>query len=303
LAGPAAAYETDQLTHRSVDLRDSAPALDREVNRALDEVLARQRPGADESAIVDAIFHRIGGYHWVDRLERWAMRSPEVEKLPTPRWRSFYRDLPLHASRVSGLFGIGPSFRVGDTLIGSDKIGHFLSQGRKYWRRWRRSGDEARAAEQSAFTERAIFGKLTTGGYSNADLVANYEGHRFYRSLFEDDIVPGKPAILRRVDGRWQRQRDFSWTDYVNPYWDESINVNGYDGLIRPHVARRWRQYCEDYRVAPQRYDIDADTDARLAQRYGFLQLQPANELRLAVLCADTTAGTGAAVESASPAE
>ena len=37
---------------------------------------------------------------------------------------------------------------------------------------------------RSVTTERGVFGALTTGIYSNADLVANYEGYRFYRGLF-----------------------------------------------------------------------------------------------------------------------
>ena len=70
---------------------------------------------------------------------------------------------------------------------------------------------EQEAAERSAYTERAIFGQMTTGSYSNADLVANYEGHRFYRSLFEDNIVPGKPAILRWENDAWVIQRPYTW--------------------------------------------------------------------------------------------
>ena len=50
---------------------------------------------------------------------------------------------------------------------------------------------------RGTFNERWLFGQLTTSIYSNADLVANYEGYRFYRSLFEDGVVPGKPAIVR----------------------------------------------------------------------------------------------------------
>ena len=282
------AYETDPFTNRLMVLRDSGPVLNREVNRTIAEIAAHWSGPPSEKRFVDAIFHRIGGYYWVDQLENWAMKSPDVEKSPTPRFHSFYRALPLYASRVSGLFGIGPSFQIGPTLVGTDKIGHFLSQGRKFWRRWKKSGDEAQAAEHSAFTERAIFGALTTGTYSNADLVANYEGYRFYRSLFEDNVIAGKPAILRWQDDHWVVQRDFDWNDHVNAYWDEGLDINDYDRWMTGPVRHHLLDYCADWRQAPERYAINADEDAALQSRYNMLQLKLRPELRLAAICSES---------------
>ncbi|HMB56758.1 MAG TPA: hypothetical protein VKM35_06075 [Arenimonas sp.] len=286
--GNACAYETDPYTHRLAPLVDAAPALDREVNAALREVLIEHGSEPREERIVAAVFHRLGGYYWVDHIERWAMDSPEVQKLPTPRWHSIYRDVPLHDSRISGLFGIGPSFLLDGNLIGTDKLGHFFSQGRKFWRRWRRLHDEGRAAAHSAFTERAIFGAPMTGVYSNADLVANYEGYRFYRSLFEDDVVPGKLALLRWQDGHWIQQRQFEWNDFVNAYWDEALNPNAYDGLLAPAMRRRLREFCPEVAQAPERYRVPPDEDARLQQRYRQLQLRDRRDWRLDRLCAES---------------
>src|SRR5262249_11830856 len=89
-------------------------------------------------------------------------------------------DLHRHAfwaTRVVKLFGVCPTVKVNGVLVGTDKLGHFVGQGRKYYQRWLKSHDEARAAQQSAYTERAIFGSKTTGVYSNGDLVSNYEGY------------------------------------------------------------------------------------------------------------------------------
>jgi hypothetical protein len=181
------------------------------------------------------------------------------------------------------VFGVGPTIKVNGQLIGSDKLGHFLSQGRKFWRRWQRYDDEARAAEQSAFTERALFGQFTTGSYSNADLVANYEGYRFYRSLFEDDVVPGKPAILAWRDGGWVVQRPFDFADHVNAYWDEAINVNDYDALLYDHMRHRLEGFCDDYRADPEAWTLHDEQVLR--ERYADLQLRDTSELRLDHLC------------------
>lgn len=288
--GPAHGYETDPYQHRAVVTADARATLNREVNRTLRDLVAQWRGPATQARMVDAIYRRIGGRHWVDKLERWAMRSADVEKLPTPRRDSVYSNQPFWAVRVAGLFGIGPSFRVDGVLIGSDKLGHFLSQGRKFWRRWQRSHDEAAAARRSAYTERAIFGAATTGVYSNADLVANYEGHRFYRSLFEDDIVPGKKAILVRAGAGWRLQREFDFADHVNAWWDEALYPNAYDRLLAPVMRRRLQQLCAEAAAHPELWSVPPEIDADLAQRYAFLELRDRRDWRMSRLCAEAEA-------------
>lgn len=280
---PAEAYETDQFTNRDAAIRDSTDVLNREVNAAIADIVATWDSGADEMAVVNAIYRKIGGLHWIDRLERWAMNSPEVDRLGTGRFDSVYSGLPPWSVRVTYFFGVGKTIRLNEELVGTDKIGHFLSQGRKYYRRFRRSGSEADAALQSAFTERAIFGSGTTGAYSNADLVANYEGHRFYRSLFEDEIVPGKPAILRWQSGRWIIQRVFDWADHVNAYWDEALNVNHFDSMLYQRMRKRMLSLCGQYWENPALYVVH-DEEA-LWRKYAHLGLRETRGMRLDGLC------------------
>lgn len=285
LASPlaAVAYETDQYTNRSEPIADSTEVLNREVNNALKEILAGRCEDPDQMAIVDAFYRKLGGLHWVDRLERWAINSPEVEKLETGRYESVFADQPLWATRVTKLFGVGKTLRVNQQLIGSDKLGHFISQGRKYYRRYLKFDSEERAAERSAYTERAIFGQISDGIYSNADLVANYEGHRFYRSLFEDNINGDKPAILRWDNDHWVLQREFDWADHVNEYWDEALNVNHYDAGLYPHMYESFVGMCPQYWERPELYTI-VNEDV-LRKRYAHLGLRDASELRLDSLC------------------
>ena len=280
---PAGAYETDQFSNRLTPLQDSTAALDERVNQSIAKAARSQGVSRNEKRVVDAIYHDIGGHHWVDKIERWAMDSDEVDRNTPDRYDSIYQGHPLWATRVAALFGVGPTIKINDTLIGSDKLGHFLSQGRKFWRRYQIYKDEAKAAEHSAYTERALFGQMTTGVYSNADLVANYEGYRFYRSLFEDNIVPGKPAILSWREDHWEVRRPFTWADHVNAYWDEALNINHFDALLYPHMKERLLGYCGDYFQAPEQYDIE--DEAPLHDRYADLQLRDTSELRLSHLC------------------
>jgi hypothetical protein len=241
----------------------------------------------DDWKFVNLIYHDLGGHHWVDHIERWAMKSDEVERLQPTRRESIYQGHPFWATRVAGLFGVGPTIKVNGQLIGSDKLGHFFSQGRKFYRRYMNSRDEAQAAEQSAYTERAIFGQMTTGVYSNADLVANYEGFRFYLSLFTDNVVADKPAILAWQGGQWVIQRRFTWADHVNEYWDEALNINHFDRLLYPYMQERLLTFCPDYFKAPDKYIITKGAESSLIERYQHLELRDTSDLRLDHLCRD----------------
>lgn len=282
-ASPVTAYETDQFSNRLRPVADSREILNIKVNQTIREVADNWQGPRDDWKFVNQVYHSIGGHHWVDKLERWAMNAPEVEKLDTPRRRSIYSGHPIWATRVAALFGVGPTMQINGVLIGSDKIGHFLSQGRKFYRRYLRFNSESRAGEWSAYTERALFGQMSTGSYSNADLVANYEGYVFYRSLFEEGVIGDKPAILSWQGDKWLVQREFDWADHVNAYWDEALNINHYDSLLYEHMQTRLMTFCPDYRTQPASYTIR--DEAALAKKYGHLQLRNTAELRLPNLC------------------
>ena len=294
------AYETDQFSNRLNSITDSTEVMDARVNLSIADAIANWKGPRNDRKVVDAIYYDIGGVHWVDKIERWAMKSEDVERLQASRRESIYQGHPIWATRVAGLFGVGPTIKLNNQYVGSDKLGHFLSQGRKFWKRYLKYEDEARAAEHSAYTERALFGQMTTGVYSNADLVANYEGFRFYLSLFEDDVIPGKPAILAWRDDHWEIQRPFTWADHVNEYWDEALNINHFDSLLYPYMEERLAKFCPMYQQAPELFDIE-DEDS-LKERYAHLQLRDTSELRLDNLCLSTggeglVSGTTAALD------
>ena len=283
LSSSVLAYETDQLTNRFQDIADSTVVLNREVNFAIAAATSEWDKGEDPEKLVFAIYRRIGGANWVDQLERFAMFSPQVDRIDAPRYDSIYGDMPIWRSRIVYFTGVSKTIKINGQLVGTDKIGHFISQGRKFYKRYREMGSEELAARQSAFTEKAIFGQLLAGAYSNADLVANYEGYRFFRSLFEDDVIPGKPSILRWQNDRWIMQRPFDWSDHVNEYWDEALNPSRYDSLLYSEMVDRFESFCPDYWREPEQFIIANDDVLRA--RYSHLQMRDSTELRLDSLC------------------
>jgi hypothetical protein len=295
-AAPLAGYESDQYSHRLEPLADAAPELNRVTNAALARIAARWRGPEDHGHFAHEVYRELGGLHWVDRIERFAMRSESIDKLPQFRWRSVFRGAPIWATRVNFLFGVGATIRVGESLVGSDKLGHFVSQGLKYFRSHLAGWSEERIAWRGEFNERWLFGQLTTSVYSNADLVANWEGYRFYRSLFEDGVVPGQPAIVRFAHGSATLARKFDWRDHVNDYWDEALNPSHLSPALARFLAGRLREYCPDYARRPLAFV--PDDDAELAARYAAIGLRPRPDFRLDSVCDRApvrTAGAAAA--------
>ena len=168
LSGGALAAETDQFFERSQPLTDSTDALNQKVNSTLREIIFELGSVRDQQAIVDEFYRRLGGPFLEDKLERWAIKSPLVDNRTVSRGDSIYAHLPFWSTRAIMVVGIGDTVRVNGQLIGTDKISHFVSQGRKFYRRYNSTGSEIASIRRSLFTERAIFGSGSTGSFSNA---------------------------------------------------------------------------------------------------------------------------------------
>jgi hypothetical protein len=291
VGGSALAYETDQYSNRLLPVADAAAELNRISNQALARIALRFRRTEDRGRFAFEVYRELGGLHWVDRIERYAMKSRAVEKLPQYRWRSVFRGAPLWTTRVGFVFGVGATIRVGDTLIGTDKLGHFVSQGLKYYKSHLAGWSEERIAGRGRFNERWIFGQATTSVYSNADLVANWEGYRFYRSLFEDDVVPGKGAVVRWTTRGAEIERPIDWRDHVNDYWDEALNPSHLSPGLARYLGAKLRSLCADYRSAPVRF-VAAHED-ELARRYAAIGLRERLEFRMDRVCGGGGNGPG----------
>ena len=229
------------------------------------------------------MFNELGGLFWVDRIERLAIQSPEIERLPQFRHHSIYDGLPFTSRRVNYVFGVGRTIKLAGVLTGSDKLGHFFSQGKKYYMSRLAGWREENILGRGTFNERWLFGQLTTSIYSNADLVANYEGYLFYRSLFEDGVIAAKPAIVRFSGGRAVLQREFSWGDHVNDYWDEALNPSHMSPAMAKAIQQAILKVCPDYGRAPEAFRVR--NEAALEARYAGIGLKPAPENSVPFVC------------------
>jgi hypothetical protein len=265
----------------------------------LAETADRWLGGPDRRAFAKQVFADMGGIQLIDHYEHWVRRDSGVAMHHLPRSESIYRGGPFWQTRVVFFYGLGPVLRLNGQLVGVDKISHFLSQGFKYHRRYLEGVDENEVVGIGKRNEAGIFGIWTTGVFSNADLVANYEGFRFYRSLFEDGVVEGKPALIEWLGAGARLRGEFDWRDHVNAYWDEALNPSLYDPLLRGRVNRNLARLCGSYVERPEAFYRPADEE--LEARYAHLGMRDASRFSLRSLCDAETAEVRDATTEAAP--
>lgn len=122
---------------------------------------------------------------------------------------------------------LNPTMKVAQVCIGSDKLGHFLQQGRQYLDLVQSGGKASDAEEWGERSEGGRFGLITTGVFSNADLEANRQGLRFYQDLM-------KAPTLAFDIGKYISEK---WNEEKNPsYYEQSVAEQVWSNLL----TREW---------------------------------------------------------------
>jgi len=162
---------------------------------------------------------------------------------------------------------ISPTVNIYDTQFGTDKIAHFFQQGYSYYKIYKHATDNGFAPNEAAqkavrwgqMTERAFYGTLVSGVYSNADLCANYVGMKFYQNLTRSVKIGDstKPAVLLIEDGIWQFNEKVElreilikpfFSDHLNEALNPSIFIVGLRSFVRRTVRKQsCKQWFEVY--------------------------------------------------------
>ena len=286
IGAAAIAAEIDSVTPRQTQLRDSKRRLDAWVNERLREGVRRT--------------NELGGGcdpHELHQQVRWAISFPfighliaqqldEADGLERAHIRfdeSIYRDLGIFDAISVHLKDLSSVLRIGDHLVGADKLGHFFVQGWSYfdiaYRRGRGISEALAFGERS---EETYFGLYTTGVYSYADLAVNFEGMRFWLRLLgtvPDPLEPGYffnrayVTCSKRFglfgERRWRVRRRVRLATYLNAAWDEGVNCSRYRSpeIEQPITARVRELELRD--GVDYSCPIDPDGCLQAARRYG----------------------------------
>lgn len=200
-------------------------------------------------AVAYETYKQLGfGTLFTARIGKW-MYSHKFSGDPS-QYKTTYLESIYIAEPIDYLT-ISPTVNLYGAQFGTDKLEHMFQQGYDYYKIHKNTvarGETTQAAAKKAvkwgqLTERTYFGWLVSGVYSNADLVANYAGMRFYQGL-TNPIKIGeatRPAILIQKDGVWTFNGDADLRrDLIRPFLtehlNEALNPSVYSFLLYPSV-------------------------------------------------------------------
>jgi hypothetical protein len=259
----AHAWETDQLTDRAVPPADVTEAANARVdalvadaivrtNRQLrcratpertQEVLGREirQATSRDTPVRGRGFLRSLGY---GALSAW-LETAALPRRSFPERDDVFGGIPGSAAPILSSAGTSSTVRIGGVLLGTDKPDHFFETG---WRYHLRStpGRPDRAVAWGTWTENTFLGLMTSSGFSYADLVANWQGRRYYETLLD----PVRGDFELGPSGCVRARRGFDFRRWVDWRWDELANPTVYTrkvtAWLSDHLDAHRAAYCRD---------------------------------------------------------
>ncbi|MCM2281375.1 MAG: hypothetical protein NDI61_05955 [Bdellovibrionaceae bacterium] len=249
-------------------LRDSSTRLNEMANNYLSQAIrdlnASQRCD-DSQASETALYNELGKYfanHQKGQLVKDVLhRTIEgIEIFQLPIKDSIYAEWSIldgfllgRPGAGSSQLGLSPLIRVGDTMIGVDKLEHMFGMGRTYFNYHYFDGDSLLdVLKHGIFREMTVLGGniFATGVFSYGDLSANFNGMRFWNHVLQkrNDVLGPHMNLgpyVRCQNGQWQTtENSIDFRLYVDDSMDESINCRkfasqgGLDKSLRAMVKR-----------------------------------------------------------------
>ncbi len=129
---------------------------------------------------------------------------------------------------------LAPLIKIGDIVVGSDKLEHMFGMGYSYFKRHHIKGMSLRRVLKIGIAaEKTYLGGniLATGVFSYGDLAANFNGMRFWNHMLqkEDDVLGQEhnygPYITCDA-GKWKQEKEIDFTKYVDMSMQENVNCS-----------------------------------------------------------------------------
>ena len=287
------AAEIDSVTTRYIELENSRE----EINKIFNQRIAKGIRKANEKGISHRILGDLELYEereYCEEEKLYAELKKSIFDSDTATWGlkgyqldvqlrdllsmksyslslndSIYRDIDYIEGISLNLKELSDVVNIDSSLVGLDKIGHFFAEGWQYFEMVEFEGKALHEALMWGMEkESGLFGYSTTGIFSFADLVANFNGMRFWNKVLlkQDDPLKGMIANLfnqpyvtcdiqiiesikaREIVKAWEINAQFDIADYIDGSWDEGNNCNSYaDPVIEDKVGKRIRDVDEGF--------------------------------------------------------
>jgi hypothetical protein len=232
------AAEVDQFVGRDAQLEDALPIINAKANTLFEEAIAtanEKEQECNEKKLYKVLRKKFRN-QYTSEFSKWIVDTDEIQKITTKTSEGIYQDFSMFQSIVIGLFSkisdpAGQTMRVNGVFIGTDKFEHFLGSGFNYFKKQHLKGKTLEDAMNIGVrAETGFLGAITTGVMSYADMVANFNGMRFWNKMLAKRLDPltGEEVTpyLSCSDGTWKKEQDIDFSIYIDHTWDEGINCS-----------------------------------------------------------------------------
>ena len=286
--------EIDSVTPRRIHLDDSLEAINEIFNQRMLEGVTKANGRrddiegltAEEFCDEEILYAELRKAIFRSFTASWGLKGYDLDKqlrelLAERSYAlslndSIYRDIDYIEGFSLNVKELSDVTRINGHLVGLDKLGHFFAEGWHYFELAQQEGKSLKhAIEWGREQEGGKYGYSTTGIFSFADLVANFNGWRFWNRVLgkNNDPLLGFVANLldnpyvtcdvqivsslkhRKIVKAWEQNGTFDLSVYLDGVWDEGNNCNSYaDPVIEEKVALRIREIDPQFRcpVIPQ---------------------------------------------------
>lgn len=240
------AAEVDQFTYREHELKDSALVINKMANKALKIAImkANEKGTCSEEKLFKELRQEFNN-SLIGDFPKKVLRSPEVDRSKISLKKSIFRDwkpwdglLLGSSSIVNNPLTLTEVIRIGDIFLGVDKLEHLFGQGHLYYKRmYKEKMPLNQILKKGMKKEKFILGGVfyVNGVHSYGDLVANFNGIRFWNQMLkkypslleEDELAEVSPYIICKGN-QWQAQEPIDLRDYFDEGVDETINCSKY---------------------------------------------------------------------------
>lgn len=249
LAVPAAyAAEADHFTLPDAEMADITVEVNRLANDGLQAAIddLNAQGGCDDSAKSEELLYErltdVFSNHKKGQLVR-AIIDGDVPRTVIPLKESLYSEWSIWNGFLLGRRGaaksplaLSPLIKIGDVVIGVDKLEHMFGMGQRYFKGHYLEGKPlVSVLKGGIFKEKTFLGgnMLATGVFSYADLSANFNGMRFWNHMLQkrDDVLGAQHnagPYLTCQAGKWAKnpERPIDLRTYVDATMQESINCS-----------------------------------------------------------------------------
>lgn len=245
----AYASEIDSYTKTQLIRKDAVSFINKEINRLINISVseANKRGITDSEDLYEILNQNLGG-RIISQLEKNLEQNNDHQILKIDIRESIYNGMGfLQAPSLILSRKMGGVFKAGNLIIGTDKLGHFIAQGFTYYKTcYLKDYGVEDALLYGINSEMTYFGFTTTGIFSYGDLVANFQGMRFWNDLlgkYPDILNETRPPYIQKKENRWSVTFPVDMRRYFDAAWDERINRNVFsDPELNDCIGNRIRR-------------------------------------------------------------